>query len=466
MTATAAPPINLVWKKALIFMGVMALGLAAVITKDDPLPKWFLILCALSGGIYFLRSGLLRLEILLCLLVAYLPFSIEVPMDLAIPGFNFTNFLIAVSLLLWLKMPKDELGPTDRIPLKTPFKIFLILGFFSILRGVGFGMDYLGEASIEFYRKWVVPIFLFFLYSRAVRDKETLKNIVIVLVAVVTLVGLMAIYEYLDTDERVGGVFNQPNQLAAFFNYYMFIPFAFFFLNMKRVRNWAWLIPFLICLRGVMVTFSRAGYMAFVVSIFAITFFRSKKLILILGILALMVYKNPALLPHGVRYRLDQTVEHTPTYSKAVRIGGNALDQSSSDRVKVWAGALFMIHEHPFLGVGYHLFEKKILHYYTGRKAHDPHNTYLYIAAELGIPALLIFLWILWKVFLEARRVYRESKDPFLKALGLGFLAGFFAILISNMFGSRLNYTEISSYFWILAALIFRARKLEAVKPE
>lgn len=464
--ALAAPRVAIppaIWKKALIFTGFVMLALGAMITKDDPVPKWLVVAAGLAGAFYFVKSGLLCSEIMLCFLAAYHPFSMQVAVDV-FPGVNFTNFLIVVNFFLWFKKSHDESLPVERTPLRIPFMIFILLGVISISRGADYGMDYVGEASIQYYRKWIVPIMFYFLYAKAVRDKETLKNLVLVMIAAITLVGLMSIYEYMDTDERVEGVFDQPNQLAAFFNYYMFIPFAFFFLNMRKPKSWVWLAPFLICLRGVMVTFSRAGYMAFVVSLYAISFFRSKKLIFILAILTWVMVKNLVLLPEGIRYRLSQTFEKTPTHSKPVEIGGQALDQSSSDRVKVWAGALFMIQEHPVFGVGYYLFESKIRHYYTGRKAHDPHNTYLHIAAEMGIPALLLFLWILWKIFIEARRLYRKSADPFYRALGLGFLAGYFGLLISNLYGSRIYFAEVSSYFWILSALIFRARKLEAIE--
>ncbi len=463
--STVSVPASL-WKKAFIFMGVVTLVLGAVITKDDPFPRWLLVAGALAGGVYFLRSGLLRSEVMLCLLVAYLPFSLEVPVDI-LPGVNLTNILIGMNLLLGMRKSKAESLLHQRPPLKTSLSIFVILGLISILRGAGYGLEYLGEAGHEYFRKWLIPVALYFVYSKTVRDKETLKYIVVVLMAVVTLVGLMSIYEYMDTDDRVGGIFYQPNQLAAFFNYYMFIPFAFFFLNMRRIKSWAWLVPFLICVRGVMVTFSRAGYLALAVSVYAITFFRSKKLLLLLGLLTAVVVLNPNFLPQGIRYRLGQTLEEDPGHqSHAVHMGGKALDQSSSDRVKVWAGALHMIQEHPVFGIGYFLFESKIRHYYTGLKSHDPHNTYLHIAAEMGIPALLVFLWVFWKIFLEAHRLYRTTQDPFLKALALGFLAGFFGILISNLYGSRLNYSEVSSYFWILAALIFQARRLETNSHE
>jgi len=50
-----------------------------------------------------------------------------------------------------------------------------------------------------------------------------------------------------------------------------------------------------------------------------------------------------------------------------------------------------------------------------------------------------------------------HTKDRFFKAFALGMLGGMFGLLMANMFGSRLNTEEVSSYFWLLAGLLMRA---------
>ena len=119
-----------------------------------------------------------------------------------------------------------------------------------------------------------------------------------------------------------------------------------------------------------------------------------------------------------------------------------------------------MVKESPVWGIGYGLFQPMLRHYWTGGER-DAHNTYLIIAAEMGIPALLVFLWLIWIIFWTTWRFYRKTKDPYSKALALGYLGGIFGLLMSNMFGSRLDSQEVASYFWILAALIMRLKILE-----
>ena len=452
-------------KSALFLMGLIVLTFAYIITKDNPGPRFLLFAMVFASGMIYLLSGLFRREVVTYFLIVYLPFSKQIPGTLGhlIPGLNLTNMLIILTAAFWFfgKREKEEGSIWTRTPLDLPISLFLLVGVISICRGLGYGNSYLGEATLQYYRRWVIPIFLYFQVFNTIRTREEIKNILILIMMVTTIVALMAIYDYLESDKRVGGIVDQPNFLAAFFNYYMFLFFAFFLLNFKRFKYWLLLVPFLICLRGIMVTFSRAGYLAFAVGLYAIACFRSKFSIILLAIATFLVLLHPAFLPEGIRYRMAQTFQHHQSNPEVVQVSGESLDESASDRLKVWEGAIVMIKEHPFFGIGFYLFESKILHYWSGRKPHDAHNTYLSIAAEMGIPALIIFLWIIWRIFWNTQKFYRKTHDVFAKGLALGLLGGIFGLLVSNIYGCRLNYPEVSGYFWILTALVMRLRILE-----
>lgn len=454
-------------KKVLFFIGFLVCSFAYVILKDAGFSRLLVMGAAAAGGLWYLSKGYLRREFVIYFLVAYLPFSKQIPVDFGgvIPGFNLTNILVGLAGIFWYwERGKEQGGKAVTTPLDLPLRLFLILGVISILRGAVYGPGYLVEASLQYFRTWLIPLFLYFLTVQMVQERKVVKNVTLIIMMVTTVVALMAAYEYLDSDDRVGGVFDQPNQLAAFFNYYMFLPVGFFFLESKPLKKWPLLLPFLICFRGIMVTFSRAGYLAVVVGLYAVTFFRSKRFFLLLLFATWFVAQHPVLLPEGIRYRLAQTLQNQPVQGTEVSVGVGHLDKSSSNRVKVWRGAVWMIRENPLFGVGYYLFESKIRHYYTGTRSYDPHNTYLLIASEMGIPALLVFLWVLWCIFWHAHLLYKSTQDLFVKALALGFLGGFFGLLVSNVYGSRFTYLEVSSYFWILVALMMRLKIPEGEK--
>ncbi len=454
---------------ALIFIGVLICAMGYVALKEDG-PGMLFYVGGFIGAFIFFMSGLykdlFKPEVALYFLVAYFPFSHQIPVDFGhrIPGFNLTNLTIFLVVWLWLKS-RDKTKPLLRkTALNVPIFIFTGLGVFSVLRSLSFGLGYFASAAIEYYRIWAIPFVLYFYIVNSEQDTKVLKNVVLIIMAVTTFVALMSIYEYMDVDDRVGGIFEQPNHLASFFNYYIYLFFAFFLVYPKY--RWVYLIPFAICFRGIMVTFSRAGYLSFAVGMYAITCFRSRVLLIMLVLLTIFLYFNPAFLPEGVRYRMAQTfdkqkVAHVQAGSE---FSAETLEDSAAERLKVWEGAKAMIREHPVFGVGYQNFEKKILHYWVGKKSHDPHNGHLLIASEMGVPALLVFYFILLRIFWASRKLYKWAADPFMKSVALGMMAGIPSLFVSNLYGSRLSYIEVTSYFWILTGIIVRWKLLEEEK--
>lgn len=456
-------------KKTYLWVTAAVCFFAFLIIEEVQLPKMLILGMTVVSGMFLLFKGVKRPEIVTYALVAYMPFSRELAGDF-LPALNFTNILMVFMLFVWVSGRYAEGEPLWlRTSLNVPIFLFLLMGFISICRGSFYDITSLGGVLIN-YKRWITPILFFFLVLNTVKDRAMIKNVSIIMMIVTTVAALMAIWTYFDQGDmgsieksRVGGICEQPNMLAAFFNYYMFLVFGFFLLNLKRAKYWLLLIPFLLCFRGIMVTFSRGGYLAFALGLYAITFFRNKILFIILLLVGLLVYSHPDLLPAGVRYRMSQTVKSQGEYSETMKTEYNEgdLDASAGNRVKIWRGGLEMVKDNPVFGVGYGLFPLVLKYYVPDLGEADAHNTYLIITGEMGIPALIIFLWIILLIFLNTRSLYLRTKDPFAKALALGWLGGLFGLLLSNMFGSRLDSQEVSSYLWILAALVMRLRILD-----
>lgn len=454
-------------KGSIVFMGIVALLFSYIVTKDVALPPVVLYGGFMVGGILLFFKGLSKPEVVTYVLVAYLPFSRILVGDFGglATAFNLTNLLMGFIIVVWLTGKYSEGEPLWlKTNLNFPIILFMFAGFVALARG-HYLAGHMLYAIIE-YKRWITPIFLYFLVLNTVKDRWMIQNVITLMVIVITIVGLMAIYDYIEVGTvsrlekaRIGGISEQPNQLAAFFCYYMFIPFAFFLRNMHKPKYWLLLVPFLICFRGIMVTFSRGGYLAFATGLMAICWFRSKLVFALLILFAFLAYMNPELLPGGIRYRMGQTMERQAYVETELSV--ESLESSSQTRVEVWKGAIAMIKDHPFFGVGYGLFQPMIKYYWSGESEIDAHNTYLILAAEMGIPTLLIFLWIIWMAFWNTLRLYKTTNDEFTKSFALGFLGGIFGLLMGNMFGSRLIAQEVSSYLWILMALVQRLRILD-----
>lgn len=464
-------------KNAYLLMSLVVCFFAFIMIKEVTIPKMLIVLMSVVAALYLLGRGMSNPEIVTYALVAYLPFSRQFAGDFGglATAFNFTNVLMVFIMFVWITGKYSDGEPLwVSTSLNVWIFVFMGLGLISVFRGSYFGPDFLWTAVIA-YKRWITPVFFFFLAINTIKDRNMIRNVVIIIIVAVTVVALMAIWDYIDQGNkgsieksRIGGIAEQPNQLAAFFCYYMFLPFGFFLTNMSRFKYWGLLAVFLACFRGVMVTFSRGGYIAFAVGLYAIIFFRSKILFVLLLLATAFVYFNPILIPAGIRYRMGQTfvdksvtAEMTSLNTASMQDAEAGLESSSRRRVEIWKASADLIRDHMMFGVGYRLYQEMIQYYWEGGKM-DAHNTYIIIAAEMGVPALTVFLIIVLISLFQTYGLYLGTRDPFAKALALGFLGGLFGLLASNLFGSRLDAQEISSYFWILAALVMRLRILDA----
>jgi O-antigen ligase len=142
------------------------------------------------------------------------------------------------------------------------------------------------------------------------------------------------------------------------------------------------------------------------------------------------------------------------------------LEASAATRVEIWRGAIQMIRENPWWGVGYGAFPHLIQRYVDRPIGYaDAHNSYFLIAAEMGMPTLVVFLIILLLAMRSAAWLYKRTGDPATKAIALGFLGGLGGLLVVNLFGSRMDDQAVSSYFWILLGLVMRAIVIERQQP-
>jgi tetratricopeptide (TPR) repeat protein len=127
--------------------------------------------------------------------------------------------------------------------------------------------------------------------------------------------------------------------------------------------------------------------------------------------------------------------EHSPVATvsaKAAAIMEHS-DPSRLARLAFWRGAVLMAGERPFLGSGLNSFGRVYpRHQENGRYfSNYVHNFYLRCAAEVGIPALLLVLWLLAGIFLTlGRGLSAAGRDKFVFAA----MAGLISSLLASVF--------------------------------
>lgn len=123
----------------------------------------------------------------------------------------------------------------------------------------------------------------------------------------------------------------------------------------------------------------------------------------VLFIIAFPVFASPQFR----LYKLDSDL-----LAKRVRSIINFGETSNKERLRIWKLSLVSIKKHPLLGVGIGNFPVVLNQDLALAKAgSSAHNIYLHIAAEMGIPALILALWFLWILMQKIYHNFISSKD-------------------------------------------------------
>jgi len=151
--------------------------------------------------------------------------------------------------------------------------------------------------------------------------------------------------------------------------------------------------------------------------------------------------------PQSITDRFSQTQQFKVDASEQ-------LDKSSADRLILWQAAIDMIIESPLFGKGFGMFPYlKKKYTATPVPVSDTHNMYLWIASQMGLPALFLFVLISARMALSGLQIFRGQRDEFSKALGAGITAMVAAWAVINMFGSRMQSIETCALFWVYFAV-------------
>ena len=149
-------------------------------------------------------------------------------------------------------------------------------------------------------------------------------------------------------------------------------------------------------------------------------------------------------------------------------LGSHGDVQSVESRIVSWHAGLRMVLHHPLMGVGLDAYKQVEVDYdSTGilkMHPHIAHNAYLEIGAELGLPALLIFLLILGSTFRTLSVVRRRARRYGFHSLAdvsLAMHTGLVGACIGIVFVSGQYQKILWLFIWLsvcLRALVAKAR--------
>jgi O-antigen ligase len=236
-------------------------------------------------------------------------------------------------------------------------------------------------------------------------------------------------------------------------NYYallvvLLIPLSIVFGRHERGwRRWLWWAGTSVLLLELVLTGSRGGFLG---------------LLLVLVLLAFRLMKRaiPALIGIAVALLVVLLVVPNPMTRRLLASGLSddfrdaGVEASNQQRLEVVKAGLRMVQANPVFGVGLGNFKARVLQYGQGDLEADniAHNTYLELAAELGIAALASFLLVVGAALVSLGRTARLARSahlPLLEELAIGLHAGLWGYLVGAFFLSA----QYEKFFWLVIFL-------------
>lgn len=308
------------------------------------------------------------------------------------------------------------------------------------------------------WKNYMVMFILFAVVVSVIRDVKQIKIIVVLMCLSVLFVdkayyGNMSGRDltHFSYEVRDGGMlgFAGVNGVATFeAEFMLFLLGLAAFQKRKSLKLVLWgLFAFSgYCL---LFSFSREAYAGILIGLFFLGLIKQRWVLLAL-VVFLMSWQS--IVPVSVQERILMTYDKNE----------QALDTSAQDRVEIWNDAMNLFHQNPVIGNGFDTYQyQHRVGIYT-----DTHNYFLKVMVETGVVGLLFFLYLLGKAARQGVKLYYSARDPFLRALALGFTLLMACVFVVNFFGDRWLYIEVNGFLWVLLACVIRGQMIENEKAQ
>ncbi|MDQ6959689.1 MAG: O-antigen ligase family protein [Mariprofundaceae bacterium] len=363
------------------------------------------------------------------------------------------DILLTIISLTWLfRMAASKgLGLVRRTPINQPIVWYWLATALATI--VGFSAGRVGMFGFFFVLKYLEYFVLFYVIINQTHDEAVIKRYIMVMLFTCFVVSLAGIAQ-IPGGERVTAVFegrqSEPNTLGGYLVLMFAVTLGLFLNEVDKMKRWRLAGLLVLILPPLAFTQSRSSYLGFVIMIgLFILLSRQKRFLIGFSLLALVLL--PFVLPGDVINRVAFTFGQAQQKGQ-IDVGGVHIDTSTSARLHTWNRVLTEdIFKHPLLGVGV-----------TGGRFID--GQYPRVIYETGMIGMVLFLWLLRRIWVLLRVCYRELSDPGLKGMALGTLCGLGGLMIHAIGSNTFVIVRIMEPFMILVGLSLAALLIEQQK--
>ena len=306
--------------------------------------------------------------------------------------------------------------------------VFCLLGLLSIPLAIA-----PGEAWATFSDTFIRCVLVFVVMANAVRTLPRLRGLLWLAIATGLVLSLGAVNDYrlgklAVEGYRVGGVgegmFGNPNDLALFFVTVIPAAVGLCLASRSLAVRAVYALAALLMAAGIVVTFSRSGFLGLSVALWLMAWKlgRRKRVLVVLGGLVCLALFF-AVAPSNYTLRL-----------LSIFVPGLDPVGSSDMRQQILLRSIWTALRNPLLGIGmgnFHIVSLKEL---------VSHNSYTQVAAEMGLPALAVYVLFLWTPLKGLRRIEGETGEERKRSryyhLSVGLQASLVGYMVSSFFAS------------------------------
>jgi probable O-glycosylation ligase (exosortase A-associated) len=238
-----------------------------------------------------------------------------------------------------------------------------------------------------------------YLVAAMANTESRIRAVLNVLALGVGFLGAKTGFDFIVTGSQfraqgVGGLMKEQNEFALCMNIGIVILVGLSNMEKRFWVRWTLRAAAVGCAVAVIGTYSRSGLLGLGLATILIIFYSKRR---ILGFTALALAPI-ALFAFGPQKALDRYKTISTAFEGAyekfttgkVREETN-IDPSALGRLQAWEAGLRMVRAHPVFGVGPLNFLPEFSRYFPGFHARVAHNAFVALAAESGIPSVLLF---------------------------------------------------------------------------
>lgn len=257
---------------------------------------------------------------------------------------------------------------------------------------------------------------------------------------------------------RVYSYLGNPNLLAGYLIPAVALSLAAIFIWQRWVPKFLAITMFIVNSACLVLTFSRGGWIGFVVCLFVflvlLVYWYSVQLPT-----AWRPWAMPVLLGGSAGVLVLAVLFVEPVRDRVASMFVGREDSSNNFRMNVWMSVIDMIRDRPILGIGpgNSAFNKIYPLYMRARfSALSAYSMFLEVAVETGLVGFLCFLWLLVVAFNQGVQQLRQlrtlaNRDGFWL---MGAIAAMAGTMAHNLFDTVLYRPEVSTLWWLSIALI------------